>query len=640
MQNKAVALLGKHYERPKKRRYTSRAVLTDDEICTYTKDEQAEATRVVSENINEQNDSQNHSFLKGAMILTVSIMIVKIMGMVFKAVFANIVSPAGNGILNIAYSIYDPLFMLATVGFPIAISRMVSEAVAQRRYKDARRIHSVSVPFLSITGIVAFVAMIIGGVFYTQFIESSESIYAIICLAPTIFFGCLMSIYRGYFEGLRNMTPTAISEIIEASVKLFLGISLAIWVNNSLTVEYETKSTLFGNLVTSSEYASKLTNGYTVAAAMIGISAGALLGFVYLLLRYKIKGDGITKLNLQASPPAKPRKVLFKTLALTALPIGANSIVLSLANFIDMGVITTRILHIMDVAPNALQTMYAAIPAKEFLADPQTGEYSIQTYLSGCYGYASTLMMLIVAVTQVFGTSALPSITSAWTKGNKPEIKRSIETVLRTTTFVTLPTGLGMSVLAPQLLSLIYLNPDNAVAVDIASTVLRVMGISVIFIATATPICSMLQAVGRVDLPLKLMSIGMVMKIAINYLLVGIPSINIQGAAVGSLVAYLFVCVVGIYFLCKETKILPNFVSIFIKPLVGALFCAVAAYAGYGLLNLVLPSAVSTILAVVVAAIVYIVVMLLIRAITKEDIYMLPKGKKIAKTLEKHHIIR
>lgn len=590
--------------------------------------------------ISEKNASKKHSFLQGAMILGASMIVVKIMGMVFKILFANMVDGVGNGMFNIAYSLYEPLFMLATAGFPIAISRMVSECIAQRRFKDVKKIHKISIPFFVITGIVCFVAMILIGAVYTQVVGSSESQFAIICLAPTILFGCLMSIYRGYFEGTRNMTPTAVSEIIEASSKMFVGLSLAYFISNTLSAEFEASGTVFGNVMPSVEHASQVIMGYTVASGMIGISLGAFLGFIFLLLRYKLKGDGISKEEIAASPNARPAKSLFKRLALTAVPIGLGSIVMSIASFIDSTLVQRRILDIMNTSPQTLKDIYNFIDPELFLPSAATGELKIQTFLWGCYGYALTLTMLITAITQVFGTSALPSLTTAWTSGDKRLIKKNIETVLRSTTLVTFPAGLGLSVLAHPILSLVFSSPNVVNEVSIASNVLRIMGISAIFIATSTPICSMLQAVGRVDLPLKLLSVGMVIKIVLNYTLVGIPSINIQGAAVGSLVAYLFVTVAGIYFLCKETKVLPDFVPILIKPLIGAVFCAVAAFAGYGLCNLLLPSKISTVLAIIIAVAVYVITLFLIKGVTKEDILMLPKGNKIVKTLEKHHIIR
>ena len=251
-----------------------------------------------------------------------------------------------------------------------------------------------------------------------------------------------------------------------------------------------------------------------------------------------------------------------------------------------------------------------------------------------------TLMMLVTAVTQVFGTTALPSVTTAWASGDKIQVKKSMETVLRVTMLVTIPSGIGMSVLAEPLLSLIYSGGGVANEVEIGSKVLTVMGISAVFIATSTPMCSMIQATGRMDIPLKLYIIGMAIKIIVNYILVGIPEINIQGANVGSIVCYGFVTVMAMFFLCRETKIIPDFISIFVKPLIASVICALAAYYSEQLFDIFLRQRIATILAVITAVIVYVIALLLLRAVKREDIISMPKGNKILKILEKYKLIR
>ena len=169
---------------------------------------------------------------------------------------------------------------------------------------------------------------------------------------------------------------------------------------------------------------------------------------------------------------------------------------------------------------------------------------------------------------------------------------------------------------------------------------LTVLGIAAIFTSTSTPLCSMLQAIGRVDLPVKLLSIGVVIKIVLNYTLVGIPAINIQGAGVGTLVCYVFITFFALFFLCREAHVRPDMVSIFLKPLLSAAICAGSAYGSYYLLTQVIPlEKICTIAAVMIAVMIYLVALLLLRAFTKTDLLLLPKGEKIAKALEKRHWI-
>ena len=583
----------------------------------------------------KKNGRMSQSFLKGAMVLGSSMVIVKLMGMIYKILLSNQYGGVGTGLFNSAYALYNPLFMLSTAGFPIAISRMVSESVTKKRYKDVKQIHRVSVPIFVIAGCLCFLAMILGGFLYVKIIHADNAIFALLCLSPTIFFGCLMSIYRGYFEGMRNMVPTAVSEIIEAACKLFLGFTASFLVTKYGMSRYEATGYVFGTKCGSVSEAESVIVPIAIGAAITGISLGSLFGFLYLFIRYKRGGDGISREELRNSPPPRKPEQTLRVMVRTAIPIGLGSIIMSLADMVDSTLVNIRINNIMQTNPDALLNVYGSLIPDHVYQNGET-----HTFLYGCYGIALTLMMLVTAVTQVFGTTALPSVTAAWTGGNKEQLKKSMETVMRVTTLVTIPSGIGMSVLAEPLLSLIYHGSAVSSEVEIGSRVLTVMGISVIFIATSTPLCSMLQAIGRMDVPLKLFAIGMVIKIIVNYILVGIPEINIQGANIGSIVCYGFVTIVALFVLCRETKIVPDFVSIFVKPLFAGIVCGVAAYFSEIFFDLFLAQRIATLLAVVAAIVAYIIALFLFKAIKREDILQMPKGNKIIKILEKRKLIR
>lgn len=596
----------------------------------------ASATKVSGKSPKTKGIEQQ-SFIKGAMILTISIVVVKIIGSLFKVLFLNIVDGVGNGIFNSAYELYNVIFTVASAGFPIALSRMVSEYVSKHRYNDVRKLHRISIPFFATTGLVCFLLMISLSGVYSKMIGNSAVQLPVIMLAPIVFFGCLMSIYRGYFEGMRYMVPTAVSEIIEVSCKLIVGLSSAYIVNYLGTQEYKNSGTLFGQSFSDEIMFNQVLASYTVSAAFLGVTLGSFLGFIYLLLKYKSTRGGITKEQLENAPTAETGKFLFKKLTLTAIPVGLGAFVMSIASTIDSILVQLRIVDIMESGNgNVLQNMYSFLEPEKFLLN-DSGEYTIQVFLFGCYGYALTFQMLVTAVTQAFGSSAMPALTSAWTAKDKKLIKSNINTILKVTLLVTLPAGIGITMLAEPLLTLLY---GVRQEVTIATTVLQVMGISSIFIATSTPICSMLQAIGRVDMPVKLYTVGMIIKIIINYVLVGIPSINIQGAAVGSLVAYLFVSVVGIYIIAKDTKVVPDFNKILLKPLVAAILCGVAAYGSNFVITTYLDLGRFTALpSIAVAVLVYAISLILLKGITAEDLQEIPGGNKISKKLAKYKLL-
>ena len=186
--------------------------------------------------------------MQGTVILTGSLLLVKIMGILFRIFVTGMIGPTGATYFTVAYEIYNPLFALATAGLPIAISRMVSESVANGRYRDVKKIKKISSPIFLLTGTVGLLLMILGAFIIPRlpFVNVPGAFYSVITLAPTIFFACLMSIYRGYYQGLKNMTPTATSEVIEASFKFFIGYVTSYGIIRFGMREYLTNGTFLG----------------------------------------------------------------------------------------------------------------------------------------------------------------------------------------------------------------------------------------------------------------------------------------------------------------------------------------------------------------------------------------------------------
>lgn len=573
---------------------------------------------------------KSQSFLHGALILTASILIVKLIGALFKVPLTWIITEDGLGYFNTAYNFYGPIYSLATAGFPIAISRLVSESCTRGAYRDIRRIHRASAPIFIGTGTVGFLLMVAGAASYAKIIGNENALPALYALAPAILFSCLTAIYRGYYEGLRNMYPTAISEIIEALCKLSVGLSGACLILHRGMTEYEAFGTVFGAAAASRDYARSAILPYAAAGAIFGVTVGSLCSFLFLFLRHKICGDGITPENLESSPRPRSMRKTVSLLVRTAVPIGVGAMAVNIAAMVDTTFLQTRIHRVMEEQPQVLLAMYQGmIPQINIDTD------TVPNFLFGCFSMALTLFMLVPAITQAFGISALPNVTAAWTRGERDHLKKSMEAVLRVTALFSIPAGTGLAVMAGPVARLVF---GARPSLPITSQVLVIMGVGAIFASFSTPVNSMLQAVGRVDLPVKLLAVGLTIKVTLNYVLVGIPQINVLGAGAGTLVCYLFLTVAALFCLCRQTRIVPDFGSIFGKPLVASVLCCAAAWSASGLLPF--SQNLSTVCAVGVAVLVYAVSLLCLRAICRDDLLMLPNGQKIVKILEKHGWIR
>lgn len=576
--------------------------------------------------------------LNGALILAVSTIIVKLIGALYKIPLTGLFGGVGRGYFNAAYNFYTPIYAVSMAGLPVAVSRLVSESVSLNRFGEARQIYKVATKIFLITGAVGTAVMFLLSYPYVRYVSSIHALPSILCIAPSVFFCCAMSSYRGYYEGLRNMTPTAVSQVIEALGKLVLGIGLAWGVMHVGVDQYEKTGVVFGKAADSLDVAYSYIYPYTAAAAILGVTIGTVAGLIYLMLLHKIKGDGITRADLINSPSLVSDRDIAKRIILFAVPMVVGSLITNITNLIDTVTIQARLEDAFQAAPDIIKTMYAFSLEKSGTLDAD-----IPTYLYGTYGAALDFRNLIPTITMSLGISALPVLSAAWAVRDKTQIRTNIESVLRVTMLVALPAGFGMAVLASPILSLLYgSKPD---IVPIAAPIMAVYGYATALMAVSTPIANMLQGIGRTDVPVKAAVAGAVVKIGCNYVLVGNPRFNINGAPIGSILCYVVIVAINLFYLLRVSEVKIGVVSVFLKPLLSASVSGAGAWAVYRLCDKFLAGRVPHLnmialaFSIAAAVILYVAVLLLCKGLSKDDISMLPKGEKIAKILEKYKVL-
>ena len=237
----------------------------------------------------------------------------------------------------------------------------------------------------------------------------------------------------------------------------------------------------------------------------------------------------------------------------------------------------------------------------------------------------------------MIGISALPNVATAWAQNDKKMVKFNIEAVLRIVAIIALPVGLGISALSTPILNIFY--PGNE-QVSIMGELLFWLAISGVFAGIAMPITSMLQAIGKQKIPVRNVLIGVGVKIILNANLVGIPEINIRGAAYSTLACYTVIVILNLISLMRHSGVMPNLWGTLGKPVIAGVLCMITASVASKLLrNFGLSLVLSTAISVILGGIVYIFVLFALKTLTKEDIKLLPKGEKIAKVLAKFRIL-
>ncbi len=586
---------------------------------------------------NKQMSGQ--SFIYGATVMMISTAIVKVIGAIFKLPLTSIIGVTGMGHFSVAYDLYVPIYTLAMAGLPVAISRIVAERLAQERYKDVRQNLKVVRRTFMTTGLAGFVIMLAASYPFVMLSGNRDSLLGVLVIAPSLLFCCIMSTYRGYYEGYKNMYPTAISSVVEALGKLIVGYAGALLTVTVAKREYAASGTVFGKVVqvVTGDEAKALEIAiapYAAAAALLGITMGSALGALYLVIMHRRRGDTITPEQLEMSPDPDSARKTFKTLITIAIPVVLGSLTTNVASLIDVTMVQRQLAVVMEKSGQTVRDMYGAG------ISPEMDNSTVVTMLYGCYkGVAYSIYNLVPTITQVLGVSAIPTLATAWAAKKKGEVKSSVETVLKISALIAMPCGIGIAAVSGDVLRLLY-SAEKLNEIDIVVPILQTLGITAVFSGMMVPMTNMLQAIGKQTIPVRNIAIGALLKIVINYVLVGIPQVNIMGASIGTLVCYVYIFAANLYSLLKYSGVRINVVSVFVKPLGAALACgAAAAGAGWALKAIMGSGRTATVLAIGAAAIVYIAMLLVLKAISYDDVASFPKGAKIASWMQKHHLI-
>lgn len=567
----------------------------------------------------------------GALLLFVSTFVVQIIGLLYKIPLTNIYGQTGRAYFSTAYAFYVPLYAISMGGLPVAVSRLISENVALKRYRDARLLRRVAARIFMITGSIGTLLMVLFAYPYSSFVHSPNSLPSIFLIAPCIFLCCIMSSYRGYYEGMGNMIPTATSRIIESFGKMIFGVVSAYFTVDWLTKEYAAHGTVLGQAIENSNLALDTIYAWGAAASILAVTLGTVAALLYLMIYHRKVGDGFTRAELAASPQPMSSISIAKLLISVAIPMVLTSLINNLSNFVDALTLQNRLGYACMQGTDIVLKMFQGLIPQDVI---DLGPKYIANHLWGEYNTMLDFKNIIPTIIQSLGISALPTLAAAWTLKDRRKIKSTVESVLRITMLISLPAGFGMAVLSKPILDLFY-----HVETGIMAPMLSVYGFGIFIIALSSPVTSMLQAVGRTDIPIKSMLMGCIVKVTLNYILVGMPEFNIKSAPYSTLLMYLIMMGYNIIMLCRITHYRPRLTSLVFKPLLAASMCAFSAWGVHYFLDQVLVPKAATLLSIGVAVVVYVMALFIFRGITRQDILMLPKGEKIAKRLEKYGII-
>ncbi len=524
---------------------------------------------------------KKQTFMKGALILMIANIIVKVIGAAFKIPLTYLLGEEGMALFSTSYTMYTWLFIVATAGIPVAISRMISEAKTKGNYKEVKRIFCVSRNLLIGIGVFGTLILYFGAGVFSDLLKNPDAELGIKAISPAVLFVALMSAYRGFFQGHQDMFPTAFSEVTEAIGKLVIGFLCAYFLMKSGVK-------------------------YGAAGAVLGVAMGGFLGFLTLFCVYNIKRKKHTSAHNVGI--ARSNGTILKELVRIAVPITLGASVFSLTTLID----TAMIMH------NLQSSVFS---------------YSEAKHLYGSYtGYAVPLFNLPPTLISAITISLVPAVAAAVANGDMKLARQTAGNSISITTLFALPCAVGIAIFAEPILALVYNNTN-------ATNTLSVLGYAIVFVSLVMVTNAILQSVGKEKTPVINMLIGGVVKIVINASLVKNPQINIVGAPIGTISCYGVILILNMFSLVKVIKLKFNLMQNIVKPVISVI---IMAFCSLGVYKFALPlgSTISLVAAILVAAGVYSLSLLMLRTVTEDLLCSIPGMTRFIPILKKLHLIK
>ena len=547
---------------------------------------------------------KKQTFLQGTAVLAMATVLVKLMGFLFKVPLNNIIGEDGFGYFNTAYDVYNVLLMISTTGLPVAMSRMISQAQTLGNHAQIKRIYRTSLYVFLTIGMVGSLGMLFFCRQLSVMVTTNENSWAAIAaLAPCVLLICLVSAYRGFFQGQSNMTPTSVSQIFEAVTRLVVGLGLA-WLVMKLTGEAAVRAQ--GIVLAAGETAQDYGD-ITLAAggAILGVTLGSLISVVYLHHKFR-QSNQILSLG---GGTAKSTRSTMKELLSIAVPITLGSAGLQIINLFDTMIYMRR--------------LTGALQWTEKMADSA----------KGVYNFCQTVFALPCSFIPTITIAVIPAITASLTRKDLAEVKATSESSVRTMALIAMPCAAGLFVMAEPVIRLLC-STYTEDKIQLAATMLAILGLTVIFNSLVLLLNAIMQAHGDVVTPVVNMLIGGIIKIIVNYILVGQPNLNIVGAPIGTFICYISITALDLIAMKRHISARPAIFKNIIRPGLSSAIMGAATFMVYRVLSNAISSwKLACLLSLAFAVVLYAVLVVFLRCLTYEDCMLLPKGEKIAKIL-------
>lgn len=533
-------------------------------------------------------------FIVQAGILAMTGILCRIIGLLYRSPLANIIGDEGNGYYNAAYNIYTIILLISSYSIPSAISKVIAERLALKQYKNAHRIFQCALIYVVVVGGIASLFTY----FCAGWLVESYSVIVLRIFAPTIFFSGLLGVLRGYFQAHGTMLQTSVSQILEQILNAVV----------SLVAAY-----LFMKAVASSDTTTQAV--YGAAGSALGTGTGVLIALVFMYLMYLLNKKIIYhRIEKDRRQEVNSYKHIFKIIILMVTPVIMSTFIYNSSTVVNQTIYRNILRDFYHTASDVIATNYGVFAGK-----------------------AVVIVNIPIALASAMAAAMIPMISGSFAKGDERETNQKIQSGIRTTMLISIPCAVGMFVLPKPIMKLLFSQKESFV---LASNLLRVLSISVIFYALSTLSNGVLQGIGRVNKPVINAGIALVLQTVVLVVLLLVTDLGLYSLAVAMIVYSLTVCVLNQMSIQKCLGYSIDWGGTFIKPLIASLIMGAFALGTYRLVNLVVPyNAICLFTAIGVAVVVYFVLVIKMSIVSEAEMLAMPKGGLIVRVAKKCRLL-
>ena len=530
---------------------------------------------------------RQRSLVGGISVLGIAGLICKVVGVLYRIPLANMIGGDGLGLYQQVMPSYNLLLAITSAGIPVAISRMVSHYVTIGEPGNARRVFRTALKMLTVLGIITTIILLLFSRLIARGVGTPEGYLSYMCIAPSLFFVCVMSAYRGYMQGMRRMMPTAVSQLIEQVGKVAVALPFA-------SIGFARGGWTMGS-----------------AGALLGTSLAECVAMLYMIIRCRF---------LKPQPPQPSEKLvsgrkLAKRIIRISIPITLGACIVPLSSTIDSAM---------------LKNLMVGTGIAEKTATVHYGIYS---------GMVITMINVPTALAMAMSTNLVPSIASGLARKDMKYVAREAGIGLRVASVVGFPCSIGMSLLAKPIIFLCYGESARYTFSDLmlGGNLLEFSAMTIILFTMVQATSGILQGAGKQKIPMLTLVAGVICKITLNAILVSRPEISIHGAPIASLTCYTVSMIPNLYYACKYTGCRFSVADVILRPLGAAALMGGAVWAVYrfvfggdrsvlasGFMARLVPVAVC----ILVGAVVYLAAAFLLKAIDPNDLPARLRRKK------------